>query len=99
MLKMVGTGVTVLLMTASSLGYAQSAREREFERLNAADVAALTDSRVNIVKSTLQLTPDQEKRSAVSNAGRRAWACAPERSTPQEHVRTRAQRRPLLCRW
>jgi hypothetical protein len=35
MLKMVGTGV-------------QSAREREFERLNAADVATLADSRVNI---------------------------------------------------
>jgi hypothetical protein len=29
--------------------------------LNAADVATLTDSRVNIVKTTLQLTPDQEK--------------------------------------
>ena len=61
MLKMVGTGVTVLLITASSLAYAQSAREREFERLNAADVATLADSRVNIVKATLQLTPDQEK--------------------------------------
>jgi hypothetical protein len=61
MLKMVGTGVTVLLITAPSLAYAQSAREREFERLNAADVATLTDSRVNIVKATLQLTPDQEK--------------------------------------
>ena len=61
MFKMVGTGVTVLLITASSLAYAQSAREREFERLNTADVAALTDSRVNIVKATLQLTPDQEK--------------------------------------
>ena len=48
MLKMVGTGVTVLLITASSLAYAQSAREREFERLNAADVATLADSRVNI---------------------------------------------------
>jgi hypothetical protein len=63
MLKMVGAGVTVLCITASSLAYAQtpSAREREFERLNAADVGALTDSRVNIVKATLQLTPDQEK--------------------------------------
>jgi hypothetical protein len=61
MLKMVGTGVTILLITVSSLAYAQSAREREFERLNAADVATLTDSRVNIVKATLQLTPDQEK--------------------------------------
>ena len=61
MLKMVGTGISVLLITASSLVYAQSAREREFERLNAADVATLADSRVNIVKATLQLTPDQEK--------------------------------------
>jgi hypothetical protein len=63
MLKMVGTGISVLLITASSLAYAQvpSAQERQLERLNAADVATLTDSRVNIVKATLQLTPDQEK--------------------------------------
>ena len=63
MLKMVGTGISALLITASSLAYAQapSAQERQLERLNAADVAALTDSRVNIVKTTLQLTPDQEK--------------------------------------
>ena len=63
MLKMVGTGISALLITASSLAYAQapSAQERQLERLNAADVATLTDSRVNIVKTTLQLTPDQEK--------------------------------------
>ena len=63
MLKMVGAGVTVLFITASSLAYAQapSVREREFGRLSAADVAELTDARVNIVKTTLQLTPDQEK--------------------------------------
>jgi hypothetical protein len=31
------------------------------ERLNEADVAAVADARVNVIKSTLQLTPDQEK--------------------------------------
>jgi hypothetical protein len=43
----------------STFTYAQDAKE--VERLTEADVAHLTDSRVNIIKSTLQLTPDQEK--------------------------------------
>lgn len=38
------------------------------ERLNEADVAAVTDARVNVIKSTLQLTADQEKLPAVENA-------------------------------
>jgi hypothetical protein len=31
------------------------------ERLSTADFGALTDARINIIKLTLQLTPDQEK--------------------------------------
>src|SRR3974390_2299446 len=57
------SGAIALFVTASSLAYAQapSAGLERLERLTAADLGALTDARVNIVKSTLQLTPDQEK--------------------------------------
>jgi hypothetical protein len=75
MIKTVGTGVTLLFITASSLAYAQApsareslgareatpARERELGRLSATDVDMLADARASIVKSALQLTPDQEK--------------------------------------
>jgi hypothetical protein len=61
MLKIVAAaGVAALLVTASPLAYAQAPSARA-ERLTEADLAALTDARVNIVKAALQLTPDQEK--------------------------------------
>ena len=60
-MKIVTAGVTALFMTVSTLAYAQTSSTKEVERLNEADVAALTDARVNVIKSTLQLTPDQEK--------------------------------------
>ena len=65
------SGAVALFVSASSLAYAQSgtARLERLERLSAADLASLTDARVNIVKSALQLTPDQEKYwSAVEDA-------------------------------
>jgi hypothetical protein len=58
MLRIVVTGVTALFIAGSQLAYAQV---RELERVTAADVDALTDARVNVVKAALQLTPDQEK--------------------------------------
>ena len=61
MLKMVAAGVTALFLAASPLAYAQSSSDEVRERLSAADLSALTDARVNIVKTALQLTPDQEK--------------------------------------
>jgi LTXXQ motif family protein len=54
-------GFTALLVSASSLAYAQAPSTGGIERLSAADVGTLTDARVNIVKAALQLTPDQEK--------------------------------------
>ena len=69
-MKIVTAVLTVLFMTVSTLAYAQTASKStteasknttEVERLNATDVAHLTDARVSVVKSTLQLTPDQEK--------------------------------------
>ena len=61
MLKMAAVGTAALFVTASSLAYAQAPAVRSLERVTEADVAHLTDARVNVVKSALQLTPDQEK--------------------------------------
>jgi len=68
MSKIVAAGVTALFITASPLAYAQTAAQtpstrevREVERLTEAEMAHLTDARVDVVKSALQLTADQEK--------------------------------------
>ena len=52
MLKMLSAGIAAMVVIAgSSLGHAQTV----------ADMNALTDARIEIVKTALQLTPDQEK--------------------------------------
>jgi hypothetical protein len=61
MLKIAAVGATALFVSATSLAYAQAPAVRSLERVTEADVAHLTDARVNVVKSALQLTADQEK--------------------------------------
>ena len=63
MLKMLSAGMTALVViTGSSLTYAQNPSAGHVSpHLSAADLNALTDARVAIVKSALQLTADQEK--------------------------------------
>jgi len=61
MLKIVGAGLTAAFLTFSPIAYAQSSSDGETGRLSAADLSALTDARISIVKAALQLTPDQEK--------------------------------------
>ena len=68
MLKTVAAGMTALFVTASSLAYAQAPSAntttgggQENTKLSAADLNALTDARINIVKAALQLTPEQAK--------------------------------------
>ena len=65
MLKTVVAGLTVLFVTGSSLAYAQApsaaGSQQESSKLSAADLAALTDARIGIVKAALQMTPDQAK--------------------------------------
>jgi LTXXQ motif family protein len=62
MSKIVTVGMTALFVTASPLAYAQSPSVGgALERLSAADLSALTDARITILKAALQLTPDQEK--------------------------------------
>ena len=58
MLKIVAVGATAFFLVGTQLAYAQ---DRELEQATAADVETLTAARINIVKSALQLTPDQEK--------------------------------------
>jgi hypothetical protein len=64
-LKTVAAGLTALFVTASSLAYAQppstAGSEQEEPKLSAADLSALTDARIAIVKAALQLTPEQAK--------------------------------------
>jgi hypothetical protein len=65
MSKIVAAGVTALFITVSPLAYAQTPAQApsagEHERLSEADLSALTDARIHLVKAALQLTPDQEK--------------------------------------
>ena len=67
MLKTVAAGLTALFVTASSLAYAQAPSatttggDQQGARLSAADLNALTDARIGIVKAALQLTPEQAK--------------------------------------
>jgi len=64
-LKTVAATLTALFVTASSLAYAQppstAGSEQEEPKLSAADLSALTDARIAIVKAALQLTPEQAK--------------------------------------
>jgi len=73
MMKTVVAGLTALFVTASPLAYAQAPSaagaaqtsaagvEQEEPKLSAADLQALTDARIGIVKAALQLTPEQAK--------------------------------------
>ena len=61
MLKIIAVAATALFVTVSTLAYAQAPSTRELERLTEADMAHLTDARVNVVKAALHLTADQEK--------------------------------------
>jgi hypothetical protein len=61
MLKIAAAGVTALLFTASPVVCAETSSAQEPGGLSAANLSALTDARINIIKAALQLTPDQEK--------------------------------------
>jgi hypothetical protein len=62
MLKMLSAGVTALVIAGSSLCYAQTPSGGPApERVSAADLNALMEARVEIIKTALQLTADQQK--------------------------------------
>jgi hypothetical protein len=69
MLKVLAGAATALFVAASPLAYAQTPSAALPERISAADWNKLTDLRIDLVKSALQLTPDQQKLwPAVENA-------------------------------
>jgi hypothetical protein len=61
MLKIVTAGAAALFVAASPLAYAQTPSAAAPERISLADWNKLTDLRIDLVKSALQLTPDQQK--------------------------------------
>jgi hypothetical protein len=99
MLKAISAGITVLsVVTGASIAYAQSPSVGSAsQHVTAADLNALTDARVAIVKAALQLTPDQERYwPAIEEAIR---ARAKDRMSRLETVTTgvaeRADRGPI----
>jgi hypothetical protein len=94
MLKLCSAGMTALavVMAGSSLSYAQNpSAGPASQRVTAADLNALTDARVNIVKAALQMTPDQEKYwPAIEEAIR---SRAKERQTRLEGAAARVDER------
>jgi hypothetical protein len=61
-MKVIAAGLTALFVTASPLAHAQQASTvGEAGLPSQAELNALTDARIMIVKGALQLTPDQEK--------------------------------------
>jgi hypothetical protein len=66
MLKLLAAGATALFVTLSPTAFAQAPSAMGPARLGQADLAKLTDERIAIVKSVLQLTPDQEKYAIIT---------------------------------
>jgi zinc resistance-associated protein len=62
MWKLIAAGVGVCLLVTSQFAYAQNASTAGPSRLlSDADLQALTDGRIGVLKSALGLTPEQEK--------------------------------------
>jgi len=64
MLRTAIVGFTALLIAAPTLAYAQAAapqNQNAQEAPNTPDWKAFTDARIDVLKSALQLTPDQQK--------------------------------------
>jgi len=61
-IKKVAVAATAVLITAAPLAYAaETSSTVGMRHPSAADMNAMTDARVGIIKAALQLTPDQEK--------------------------------------
>jgi len=61
MLKITTAGLAALFISASPLAYAQTTAGGATAQDRAAELKGFTDTRVEIVKAALQLTPPQEK--------------------------------------
>lgn len=62
MIKKIAVAATAALITCSPLAFAaETSSTAGMRHPSAADLKALTDARVGIIKAALQLTPEQEK--------------------------------------
>lgn len=61
MLKMAAAGITALLVAASPLAYAQNQTANSQEQQNAGEPSDVTNLRIEVLQSALQLTPDQQQ--------------------------------------
>lgn len=62
MLRTALVGLTALFISVPTLGYSQAPAPKETgEAQRSIDWKALTDARIDVLKSALQLTPEQEK--------------------------------------
>ena len=100
MIKKVAIAAIAILLTGSHLAYAaEKSSTVGMQHPSAADLNALTDARVGMIKAALQLTPDQEKywpaveeaiRTRTKNRQARLERVAELRdSNPMEAVRDR----------
>jgi len=75
MIRKIAVAATAVLITSSPLAYAaETSSTVGMRHPSAADLNALTDARVGIIKAALQLTPDQEKYWAAVEEAIRARA-------------------------
>jgi hypothetical protein len=91
-------GLAVFFFAASPLAHAQqNANVVGTDRVSQADLDALTDARISIIKATLQLTPDQERHwPAIENAIRQRAKDRQERLQGlAERTEGRAQSGPV----
>jgi LTXXQ motif family protein len=92
MLRLATAALAALFVSTSPAAFAQTPSAGAAERLSAADITSLTDARINLIKTALQLTPDQEKHWPAVEAAIRARA--KDRQTRIERdVRTVGERR------
>src|SRR5690348_18425184 len=77
MFKTAAVGLTALFVAMSPAAYAEDSSSGKQSRLSAAEPESITDLRIEVVKTALQLTPAQEK----------YWAAV------EDAIRTRAKHR------
>src|SRR5215467_8026823 len=92
MLRLATAALAALVVSTAPAAFAQTPSAGAAERLSAADIPSLTDAPINLIKTALQLTPDQEKHWPAVEAAIRARA-KDRQSRIERDVRTVGERR------
>jgi hypothetical protein len=77
MIKKIAVAATKILITASPLAYAAESASNSagMAHPSAADLKALTDARVAMIKAALQLTPESAPKIIMAMLPERAHTC------------------------